>query len=105
MVELHNTPDKYVFDDPLGPHTRMHSNDNGSSDDFCDSVNDSDNGDAEGSDDAPPIMDLFEGNFDCDESSESDDAGWWANFEDAFSEAQAETAEDPPLSIWTAKPN
>jgi hypothetical protein len=53
----------------------MHSNDNGSSDDFCDSDNDSDNGDAEGSDDAPPIMDLFEGNFDCDESSESDDAG------------------------------
>jgi len=112
VVELHNTPDEYVYDDPLGPHTRMHFDDSGSSDDSSDSDNDSDNDNVEGSDDAPPIMDLFAGNFDFDESSESDDAGGWANFEDAFSEAQTEfpltskeTTEDPPLSIRrTAEP-
>jgi len=89
VVELHKKPDEYVYDDPLGPNTRMHFNDDGSSDDSSDD-DDSDNDNAEGSDDAPPVMDLFAGNFDFDENTESDDAGGWANFDDAFSDVQAE---------------
>ncbi len=64
---------------------------------FSDNDNDNDNGD-----DSPHEINLFIGKFNFPGANESDDAGGWANFDDAFSAVEAEfpspvVDESPPV--------
>ena len=120
VVEFPEKPDEYQYDDPFGSKLRDFDDEgdgdhfedidgdgdhfedtdgDGSSNDSSDddSDNDNDNGD-----DSPPEINLFVGKFNFPGANESDDAGGWANFDDAFSAVEAEfpspvVDESPPV--------
>jgi len=118
VVDFPKKPDEYQYDDPFGSKLRDFDDDgdhfedidgdddhfegidgdgSSASNDSSDDDSDNDNGD-----DSPPEINLFVGNFKFPGATESDDAGGWANFDDAFSAVEAEfsspvEAESPPV--------
>ena len=106
VVEMHQKPNEYVYDDPLGARHHFDDDLNNDSDDN-ETEESGDNENIEGDDEAP-VMDLFAGNFDFEktniEADESDDAEGWANFDDGeFSSGIVDDAIKQPTQTFDAQ--
>jgi hypothetical protein len=86
----------YMFDDPLGDGRFGKFDDDGNSSSDEESDNTGGSGGAANDGAAPPVMDLFAGNFDTTERGDQPKGKWsdFANFDDAF----AGVGEDMPAA-------